>query len=77
MAQARSAAPMPPAKTMVTTRPEVVRLSCFFMQELAPAVGEKQRRPGAQDWIAVVVGMQVTVVPAEIEHAEVDLILVT
>jgi hypothetical protein len=47
------------------------------MQELAPAVGEKQRRPGAHDWIAVVVGMQVTVVPAEIEHAEVDFILVT
>ena len=77
MAQASSAAPIPPAKTMVTTRPEVVRLSSFFMQLLAPAVGERQRRPGAQDWIAVVVGMQVTVVPAEIEHADVDFMLVT
>ena len=71
------AAPIPPAKRMVTMRPEVVRLSCFFMQLLAPAVGEKQSIPAAHDWMAVMVGMQVTVVPAWIEHADVDFMLVT
>jgi hypothetical protein len=64
MAQERRAMPIAPVKTMVTMRPEVVRWSSFFMQLLAPAVGEKQRRPGAQDCMAVTVGMQVTVVPA-------------
>lgn len=40
-------------------------------------MGEKHSIPGAQDWIAVVVGMQVTVVPAWTEHADVDFMLVT
>jgi hypothetical protein len=64
MAQERKAIPIPPPKTMATMRPEVVRWSSFFMQLLAPAVGVKQRRPGAQDCMAVTVGVQVTVVPA-------------
>lgn len=77
IAHAMSAAPIPPAKMMVTMRPEVLSLSCFVMQLLAPAVGEKHSIPGAQDWIAVVVAMQVTVVPAWTEHADVDFMLVT
>jgi hypothetical protein len=77
MAQERMAMPIPPARTMVTIRPEVVRVSSFFMQLLALAVAEKQRSPGAHDCMAVTVGMQVTVVPAWIEHADVDFVLVT
>lgn len=77
IAQEKMAEPIPAAKAMVTTRPDVVRVSFFFMQLFAPAVGEKQRSPGAQDVIAVTVGVQVTVVPACIEHADVDFVLVT
>jgi len=77
IAQERRAEPIPTAKAMVTARPDVVRVSFFFMQLFAPAVAEKQRSPGAQDAIAVMVGMQVTVVPPCIEHADVDFMLVT
>jgi hypothetical protein len=77
IAQEKIAEPIPAAKKIVTTRPDVVRVSFFFMQLSAPAVAEKQRSPGAQDAIAVTVGMQVTVVPACTEHADVDFVLVT
>lgn len=72
MAQERSAAEIPPAKAMVTTSPEVVSLSSLTLHEAAPAVGEKQRSPGAQEVTAVTVEMQVTVFPALIEHWDVD-----
>lgn len=76
-AHARRAAPIPPANMMVTMRPDVVRLSSLFMQLSAPAVAVKQRRPGAHDCMAVVVGVQVTVVPSLTEHADVDFMFVT
>lgn len=77
IAHARSAAPIPPAKIIVTMRPDVVRLLSSFLQLSAPAVGEKQSIPGAQVCMAVVVGVHVTVVPSLIEHADVDFIFVT
>jgi len=77
IAQDRRATPIPPAKMIVTMRPDVVRLSSLFMQLSAPAVAEKQRRPGAQDCMAVIVGVQVTVVPSLTEHTDVDFVFVT
>jgi hypothetical protein len=76
IAQEMMAERMPPTKTMAITRPDVVRLSSFFMQLFAPAVGEKQRSPGAQDETAVTVGRQEIVLPALTEHAEVCTVLV-
>jgi hypothetical protein len=71
------AAETPPTNTIVTMRPDVVRLSSFFIQLLAPAVAEKQRSPGAQDETAVTVGEQESVLPALTEQADVDTSLVT
>jgi hypothetical protein len=46
------------------------------MHEFAPAVGEKQRSPGAQDDVAVTVGRQENVLPWLTEHADVAKVLV-
>jgi hypothetical protein len=69
---------IPVAKAMVTTSPEVVRLLSFFMQVAGVAAElAKQRRPGAQELMAVTVGMQLCVFPAEMKHIEVDFVVVT
>lgn len=67
----------PTPNAIATTRPEVVRVLSRRMQEFAPAAAEKQIRPGAQDAISVVVGMQDCVLPAETKHMDVDFVLVT
>jgi hypothetical protein len=74
--QEMMAARVPPTNMMVTMRPDVVSLSSFFMHEFAPAVGEKQRSPGAQDDVAVTVGRQENVLPWLTEHADVAKVLV-
>jgi hypothetical protein len=52
------------AKTIVTTRPEVVRLSWRTMHVVSPADWVWQIRPGAQPIMGVEVGMQVLPVEA-------------
>ena len=67
----------PTPNAIATTRPEVVRVLSRRMQEFAPAVAEKQIKPGAHDAISVVVATQDWVLPAETKHIDVDLVLVT
>ena len=69
---------IPVAKAMVTTRPDVVRGLSLFMQVagVAAELG-KQMRPGAQELMAVTVGMQLCVCPAETKHIEVGFMVVT
>jgi len=59
-------AKMPIAKAIVTTSPDVVRESSFFMQTSAPDVDVKQRFPAAQVAISVVVETQVVDVPVTV-----------
>ena len=70
---------IPMANAMVTMSPEVVRLLSFFMQVAGVATElAKQRKPGAQEPMAVTVGMQLCVFPAEsTKHIEVDFVVVT
>jgi hypothetical protein len=70
---------IPVANAMVTTSPEVVRVLSFFMQVAGVAAElAKQRRPGAQEPMAVTVGMQLCVFPAlSTKHIEVDFVVVT
>jgi hypothetical protein len=42
-------------KTIATTRPEVVRLSCRVMQEVLPSSASWQIRPGMQEMMGVLV----------------------
>jgi hypothetical protein len=77
MVNATIAAPMPTAKTMVTTSPDVVSESSRFIHTFAPAVSVKQIKPAAQEEIAVVVDEQVIVFPPETEQAVVETVDVT
>jgi len=71
-------AKIPAPKAMVTTSPEVVRVLFFFMQVAGVATElAKQRKPGAQEPMAVTVGMQLCVFPAETKHIDVDFVVVT
>lgn len=69
---------IPVANAMVTTSPEVVSELSFFMQVAGVAAElAKQRKPGAQEPMAVTVGMQLCVFPAETKHIDVDFVVVT
>jgi hypothetical protein len=71
-------ATIPAANAMVTTSPEVVRVLFFFMQVAGVAAElAKQMRPGAQEPMAVTVGMQLCVFPAETKHIDVGFVVVT
>lgn len=63
-------------KTIVTIRPEVVRLLSLCMQTSAPAVSVKQIIPAAHDAISVVVAKQVEV-PDVVWQTDVDFVEVT
>jgi len=55
---AMAVAARPTPNAIATTRPEVVSVLSRRMQEFAPAVAEKQIKPGEQDAISVVVATQ-------------------
>src|ERR1700728_795614 len=77
-ATAMMVATIPVANAMVTTSPEVVRLLTFFMHVAGVATElAKQSMPGAQEPMAVTVGMQLCVFPAEMKHIDVDFVVVT
>jgi len=77
IANARIAAPIPTPKAIVTITPDVVRELSLFMHVPAAAAGlAKHIRPGAQDAIAVTVGKQLSVTPADTEQSEVDFVVV-
>lgn len=60
------------AKTMVTTRPDVVRLLSFFMQMTDPAAWVEHIRPAAQETMGVSVVMQLveaTLLTVDVLHS--------
>jgi hypothetical protein len=67
---------IPTAKTIKTTTPEVVRWLSFFMQIGSPAVSVVHKLPAAQVPIAVTVGVQPSVFPADTEQTDVDIVFV-
>lgn len=62
-------------KTMVTMRPESVRLFCSFMQTMLLSLAVSQMRPAAQLIMGVVVGVQLELVApftVEVEQMEME-----
>src|SRR4051812_44728823 len=70
---------IPTAKTMVTTKPEVVKESSLSMQTLSPDA-VMQRTPSAQVTLGLVVGVHPSVTPVDFpdskEHVLVETYLV-